>query len=145
MPHASFVATDRTFDIDEHIELMASVHWGEPADYDRTAVAAATRAPHFVGHVRDDLGRMVGYVSAYSDGVFATFVNELVVHPSAQGGGVGAHLLDAVETAYPGVPVFAVGFRESRGFFLHRGYTFPARPLEVYAKLNAAEPRAANG
>jgi len=92
--------------------------------------------------VRDEVGQLVGFVSAFTDAVFATFVNELVVHPGAQGAGVGSQLLDAVEAAYPGVPVFAVGFRDARRFFLRRGYTYPAQPLEIYAKLNAAEASA---
>jgi len=131
------VASDRSFDVDEYLELMAAVRWGENVDASRGDVAAALQAPHFVGHVRDDLGQLIGFVSAFSDGVFATFVNELVVHPCAQGGGVGSQLLEAVEAAYAGVPVFAVGFREARSFFLQRGYTYPAQPLEIYAKLNA--------
>ncbi len=136
MSHPSPVATDRSFDIDEYLELMAAVRWGESAATDVADVAAALEAPHFVGHVRDELGQLVGFVSAFSDGVFATFVNELAVHPGAQGAGLGSQLLNAVEAAYPGVPVFAVGFRDARRFFLSRGYTYPAQPLEIYAKLN---------
>ncbi len=128
------VATDRSFDVDEYLELMTAVRWGDSAAANHADVAAALAALHFVGHVRNELGQLVGFVS---DGVIATFVNELVVHPGAQGAGVGSQLLEAVEAAYPGVPVFAVGFRDARRFFLRRGYTYPAQSLEIYAKLNA--------
>jgi GNAT superfamily N-acetyltransferase len=114
---------------------MAAVHWGEPEEFLAASVTAALQAYHFIGHVRDEAGLLVGYLCAFSDGVFATFVGELVVHPSARGTGVGAALLEAVESAWPGVPVFALGFRDARGFFYRQGYTHPPRPMEVLTKL----------
>lgn len=132
MTRVIHVETDRSFSPEE---LMAAVHWGQPQDYPLSAVAATIESYHFIGHVRDGAGMLVGYVCAFSDGVFATFVGELVVHPAAQGSGVGAALLDAVEAAYPGVAVFALGFRDARGFFAAQGYSAPPRPIEVLTKL----------
>lgn len=131
------VRTDRSFDADEYIELMTAIRWADPGDYDPTDVRAALEAYHFIGHVRDEIGVLVGYVAAFGDGVFNAFVGELAVHPSARGRGVGARLLEAVEAAFPGVPVFILAFRDSRGFFLRNGYTPTAQPVEVLAKLNA--------
>lgn len=136
MTRVIHVETDRSFSPDEYAELMAAVHWGEPTDYPAATVAAALRSYHFIGHVRDEAGLLVGYLCAFSDGAFATFVGELVVHPCARGTGVGAALLEAVESAWPGVPVFAIGFRDARGFYYRQGYSHPPRPIEVLTKLD---------
>lgn len=136
MTRVIHVETDRSFSPGEYAELMAAVHWGDPGEFPAASVTAALQAYHFIGHVRDEAGLLVGYLCAFSDGVFATFVGELVVHPSARGTGVGAALLEAVESAWPGAPVFALGFRDARGFFYRQGYTHPPRPMEVLTKLD---------
>ena len=134
--HVFHVETDRSFTCDEYAQLMASVHWREPEDYPAASVAAALHTYDFVGHVRSESGVLVGYLCAFSDGVFATFVGELVVYPTFQGNGVGAALLNAVEAAFPGVPVFVLSYRDTHGFFAAQGYTPPPRPIEVLTKLS---------
>ncbi len=136
MTRVIHVETDRSFSPDEYAWLMAAVHRDEPSDYPAVAVTTALQSYHFIGHVRDEVGLLVGYLCAFSDGVFATFVGELVVHPCARGRGVGAALLEAVESAWPGVPVYALGFRDTRAFFERQGYTEPPRPLDVLTKLD---------
>ncbi len=136
MTRVIHVETDRSFTAGEYAELMAAVHRGEPADYPAATVTAALQAYHYIAHVRDEAGLLVGCLCAFSDGVYATFVGELVVHPHARGAGAGSALLEAVESAWPGVPVFAIGFRDTCGFFYRRGYTQPPRPLEVLTKLD---------
>lgn len=130
------VETDRSFSPDEYAELMAAVHWGETPRYSGATVRAALQAYHYVAHVRSETGALVGYLCAFSDGVFATFVGELVVHPCARGGGIGAALLESIESVWPGVPVYALGFRDSRAFFKRQGYSEPPRPLDVLTKLD---------
>lgn len=136
MTRETHVETDRSFSPGEYAELMAAVHQGEPSDYPTVTITAALESYHFIAHVRDEAGLLVGYLCAFSDGVFATFVGELVVHPCARRKGVGAALLEAVESAWPGVPVFAIGFRDARGFFIRHGYSEPPRPLDVLTKLD---------
>lgn len=136
MARVIHVETDRSFSLGEYADLMAAVHWGDASVYSAATVAAALQSYHFVAHVRDKAGLLVGYLCAFSDGAFATFVAELVVHPHARGTGVGAALLGAVESAWPGVPVFAIGFRDARGFFYRQGYSHPPRPMEVLTKLD---------
>lgn len=136
------VETDRSFTPTEYAELMAAVHGCDPAAYPESSVTTALSAYHFVGHIRDAAGMLVGHACAYSDGVFATLVGEIVVHPRAQGGRLGAALLDAVEATWPGVPVFALGFADSLGFYAACGYTRPPRPVEVLTKLDTWPPRA---
>lgn len=131
------VETDRSIDPSEYVELLEATGWGDAYAYDPAAVEAAIASYHFVGHVRDGLGTLVGYVCAFSDGAFATFIGELLVHPSAQRRGVGGQLLEAVEARFEGVPVFVIGTHDARRFFLRQGYTPPSTPLEILAKLNA--------
>ena len=139
------VRTDRSFSAEEYIDLMTAAQWGDAADYDPATVEAAREAYHFVGHVRNEDGVLVGCCCAFSDSAFATFVVQLVVHPFVQGRGIGASLLEAVERAYPGIPVFALGFREARGFFLRKGFTIPSKAIEVFARLNARPAMAETG
>lgn len=128
--------TDRSFTPEEYAELMAAVHRDETSRYSGATVRAALQAYHFVAHVRSETGVLVGYLCAFSDGVFATFVGELVVHPCARGGGIGAALLESIESVWPGVPVYALGFRDTRTFFERQGYSEPPRPLDVLTKLD---------
>ena len=136
MSTATRIFTDRSLEPGEYIELVVAVH-GHVIAEDTASVQAALDAYHLVAHARDELGVLVGTVCAFSGGVFATFVGELVVHPGAPRRGVGGRLLDTVERAWPGVPVFALGFRDARRFFLGQGYTLPAPPMEIFARLNA--------
>lgn len=122
----------------EFIELMTAVGWGSAADYQPSDIPGSLAAYPFICHARDASGRLVGYVSAFSDGAFSTFIGELVVHPDARGMGVGGELLRRVELRYPGVPIYAMAFDDAREFFLKRGYRIPKRPMSVVSKRNAS-------
>ena len=120
----------------EFAELMAAVGWGSAMDYDATKVSRSIDSYPFVAHARASDGALVGYVSAFSDGAFSTFVGEIVVHPQFQGQGVGSLLLAAVEAQYRGVPVYAKPFRDQKDFFLRNGYREASRPMTVVFKTN---------
>ncbi|GEM_PF-869539 len=130
------VETDRSFSPEAYAELMAAVHRDETSRYPGATLRAALQAYHFVAHVRSEAGVLVGYLCAFSDGVFATFVGELVVQTRARGGGIGAALLESIESVWPGVPVYALGFRDTRAFFERQGYCEPPCPLDVLTKLD---------
>lgn len=117
---------------------MAVVGWGTLADYDATSVLRSVNSYPFVAHVRTEDGTLVGYVSAFSDGAFSTFVGEVLVHPDFQGRGVGSMLLEAVESRYRGVPVYAKPFQDQERFFLHNGYRQASRPMSLVFKKNRA-------
>jgi len=122
----------------EFIDLMVSVGWGSKEDYNASDVLRSFEAYPFICHARDNNGRLVGYLSAFSDGAFSTFIGEIVVHPDAQDAGIGAELLSRVEQCYSGVPIYATPFDDTREFFLKRGYRVPKRVTSVVSKRNAA-------
>ncbi len=120
----------------EFAALMGAVSWGAAADYDPAVIKRSLAAYPFVAHVRDGSGQLVGYISAFSDGAFSTFIGELVVRPQAQGRGIGTALLELVEQRYTGIPLFIHSFVDVQEFFLQRGYRVPARPIAALSKRN---------
>ena len=119
----------------EFANLMASVGWGAEADYDKLLVERSLRAYPFIAYARDEGGRLVGYVSAFSEGAFSTFIGELVVRPEAQRLGLGTELLKRVESRFPGIPLYAHPFADTEEFFIFRGYQSPERPIQTLFKI----------
>lgn len=130
------IIEDKNITPAEFAELMGSVGWGAATDYDPAAIERSLAAYPFVAHVRDGSGRLVGYISAFSDGAFSTFIGELVVRPEAQGRGIGTALLELVEQRYTGIPLFVHTFVDVQEFFLQRGYRAPAHPMRALSKRN---------
>lgn len=120
----------------EYAELMASVGWGVRQDYDQDKIKKSIESYPFVAHIRNHEGQLVGYVSAFSDGAFSTFISELVVHPHHQGIGLGSKLLNAVEKRFEGVPIYAIVLASEKEFFIRQGYARPKRELIVVTKRN---------
>ena len=137
MTHVHIHCT-KNISVPEYVSLMAAVGWGAITDYDATSVSRSIDSYPFVAHARTTDGALVGYVSAFSDGAFSTFIGEVLVHPQFQGRGVGSLLLEAVEARYRGVPVYAKPFREQERFFLRNGYRAASRPMAVLFKRNEA-------
>ncbi|MHB1532837.1 GNAT family N-acetyltransferase [Acidithiobacillus sp.] len=128
------VHCDKRISPSEFASLMASVGWGAEGDYDPGLVRQSIRTYPFVAHARTEDDALVGYVSAFSDGVFSTFIGELVVHPKFQRQGVGTQLLQAVESNNAGVSIYAKPFTDQQGFFLRNGYCLPKRAMSVVSK-----------
>ena len=82
------VHCDKRISPAEFASLMASVGWGAEGDYDPELVRQSIEHYPFVAHARTEDDALVDYVSAFSDGVFSTFIGELVVHPEFQRQGV---------------------------------------------------------
>lgn len=118
---------------------MAAVGWG--SDYPEELVRRSLSAYPLVAHARTPSGMLVGYVSAFSDRAFSTMLGELVVHPVAQGQGIGRELLAVVETEFAGVPVYVKPLGIAKEFFLACGYRAPSVEMQVLFKRNGAEGR----
>lgn len=128
---------DKSISASELASLMGSVGWGEELAYDNNVVERSLAEYPFVAYARDQKGLLVGYVSAFSDGAFSTFIGELVVRPEAQRLGLGTELLRRVEQRYPGVPIYAHSFADLEEFFVLRGYKVAQRPMRVLFKIPA--------
>jgi GNAT superfamily N-acetyltransferase len=131
------VFTDKNIEPTEFANLMASVGWGTESAYDNQAIERSLSAYPFIAHCRDSAGLLIGYVSAFSDGAFSTFVGELVVRPEFQHNGIGTELLRLVVERYSGIPVYATPFEDGQEFFLERGFRVPKRAMSVVSKRNA--------
>jgi len=78
---------------------MDAVGWGSIEEYDLREIENSIESYTFVAHIRDEMGLLVGYVSAFSDKAFSIFIGELVVRPEFQGKEIGRQLLETVETS----------------------------------------------
>lgn len=117
---------------------MASVGWGKETNYDLAEIERSLSAYPIIAYCRDSDGVLVGYLSAFTDGAFSTFVGELVVRPSHQHRGIGSSLLAHVAEKCHGVPIYATPFQETEAFFIERGFRMPKRLMSVVSMRNAA-------
>ena len=101
------VISDKNVAPKEVANLMASVGWGKETNYDAAEIERSLSAYPIIAYCRDSEGVLVGYVSAFTDGAFSTFVGELVVRPSHQHRGIGSSLLAHVVEKCRGVPIYA--------------------------------------
>ncbi|HEX5338517.1 MAG TPA: GNAT family N-acetyltransferase [Gallionella sp.] len=122
----------------ELANLLAAVGWGDETDYQPEILLRSMAAYPLVAHCRDASGLLVGYVTAFTDGAFSTFIGELVVRPQFQRRGIGSALLELVVEKCRGVPIYGTPFEDTRDFFLARGFQAPQRAMSVVSMRNAA-------
>ncbi|MDC7789379.1 GNAT family N-acetyltransferase [Rhodoplanes sp. TEM] len=79
-------------DPNEIAALYEAVGWGRREDYAPDDLTTAVRRTTFVFAALDG-ERLVGLLRALSDGVYVTWVAEVVVHPAHQCRGVGTALM----------------------------------------------------
>jgi GNAT superfamily N-acetyltransferase len=132
---------DKNLRPEEYSSLLASAGWG--SDYDLVHVARSIAAYPFVAYARDESGKLVGYISAFSDGVFSTMLGELIVAPQAQGNGIGRSLLEAAEERYRDIPIYVKPLGEAKKFFLACGYRLPKVEMQVLFKSNKVSANSA--
>jgi len=117
----------REFGREELEELFLSAGWDSGKHPDR--LLEAMKGAHAVFSARDD-GRLVGVVSAISDGAMVAYIPYMLVRPGWQGKGVGRALLEKARAHYADLPRLALisydaatGFYEKCGFVRGEGKT----------------------
>lgn len=130
--------TDKEIEPYELANLMASVGWGDETHYQPEILLRSIAAYPLVAHCRDAKGLLVGYVSAFTDGAFSTFIGELIVRPRFQRRGIGSALLALVVKKCRGVPIYGTPFEDTRDFFLERGFRISKRAMFVVSMRNGA-------
>jgi GNAT superfamily N-acetyltransferase len=105
---------------DSVLELYRANHWSRSEKPD--ALMAALAASHSLFTAWDG-ARLIGLGNAISDGHLVVYYPHLLVHPDAQGRGVGSALLRAMTAHYAGFHQHvimadgdAIGFYEKLGF-----------------------------
>jgi len=112
--------------------LRGSVNWTHHASC--VDIECSIDAYPFTAQARNSAGELIGYVSAFSDGVFITMIGELLVHPDYQRRGIGAALLKRVALRYPGVSIQAHCPSDGLSFFVSQGYASPEQGVRVVSK-----------
>lgn len=136
--HGFEIHADKNIEPAELANLMASVGWGDEADYQPEVLLRSMAAYPLVAYCRDASGLLVGYVTAFTDGAFSTFIGELVVRPQFQRQGIGSALLEVIVEKCRGIPIYGTPFEDTRDFFLARGFQEPKRAMSVVSMRNAA-------
>lgn len=131
------IHADKEIEPHELANLFSSVGWGSEIDYQPETLLRSITAYPLIGYCRNADGLLVGYVSAFTDGAFTTFVSELAVRPDYQGRGIGSALIGLVVEKCHGVPVYGISFEDKRDFFVKRGFKAPARPMSVLSIRNS--------
>jgi|SRR6478672_10140635 len=90
----------------EAVSLYDAVGW-TAYTRDPEALVEAIAQSHLVVTARGD-GRLVGLARTISDGVTICYLQDLLVHPDHQRGGIGRALLDRVLREYAGVRQFVL-------------------------------------
>ena len=137
---------DRVPTPEEHRRLAEAVGWTHAFDWD---AMPASLAASVCGVVVERDGETVAMGRVVGDGAFYFYVQDVVVLPELQGGGLGAEILrrlvaqvDAVAPPKAFIGLFAAGestaFYERHGFAVHAGMTgmfrvVPARAPSVSA------------
>ena len=132
MDHPFDILTDRQVNPSELEALAIAAGVRATSFHDHWAVRRSAAAYPFIAYARDPEGRLAGYITAFSDGAFSTFVGDLIVRPDARLKDLGLDLLHLVEETYPGVPVLLRPFDNAHQvFFEYTGIILRAPAVEV--------------
>ncbi len=101
---------------EELIALYEVSGWGKTSQYQPEMVKMAIANADLVlqARVRE---RLVGYLSAFSDGGSSTHLDVLLVHPAFRGCGIGSALMRTFLNHLAPTPLWVLGFEENTGFF----------------------------
>ncbi len=130
------IHTDKNINRTELASLLGSVGFGSASDYDEESLSRSISGSAFAAYALDSTGKLVGYLSALSDGVFTAFVDMVIVHPSFQKEGIGKALVETVEKHFAGIPIYVMPFDDQKVFFEKQGYRIPGRPMQALSKRN---------
>ncbi|MBG6081141.1 GNAT superfamily N-acetyltransferase [Rubrivivax gelatinosus] len=122
-------------DPEELAGLFNAVGWGQN---DPSIVGQSIDAYPFTACARTEGGKLIGYLSAFSDGVMSTLLGELVVHPEWRRQGVARSLLTALERRYPSAPIYIKALGDSRHFYEAIGFKVPKAEFTVMFKRPSA-------
>lgn len=128
-PQVTIALADVERQFDAILGLYHAHRWIHATDPARLRVAIANSALSLVACADD--GTIVGYARAMSDGAFAVYIADILVHPDWQRMGIGGRLLEGILERYP-MDTFhhqvLISERGAEGFYRHHGLT----PITAY-------------
>jgi GNAT superfamily N-acetyltransferase len=93
------IMAEQTLARDEAYELYTAVGWyGYTKDVDKLLRSLA--GSHVLLTARGDDGRLLGLARTISDGETVCYLQDLLVHPRAQRGGIGRALVEELKRRY---------------------------------------------
>jgi GNAT superfamily N-acetyltransferase len=101
------IAAEKTLTREEAVELYDSVGWtGYTKDPGK--LVRSLSGSHLLLTAREGNGRLAGLARTISDGETVCYVQDLLVRPDAQRGGVGRLLMDDLQRRYEGCRFFVL-------------------------------------
>ena len=141
-PMGSFtISTNRTATDAEVLALYGSVGWVAYTN-DPDLLFQALRCSAFVVAARNQDGMLIGLARTVSDDATICYLQDILVHPEAQGTGVGRALFDEVKQRYGHVRQMVLitddepqqrAFYEAMG--LREGSDFDSGPVRLFARF----------
>ncbi|MGC3984127.1 MAG: GNAT family N-acetyltransferase [Pseudorhodoferax sp.] len=122
---------------EELAALLDAAGWGT---HDAKTLSRSIAAYTATACARDANGTLVGYASVFSDGVLTTMLGELIVHPRSQRQGIGRALMLAVESKFPGAPIYVKALGSSRDFYASLGFRVASVVVTSMFKRPPFEP-----
>ncbi len=128
-PHIAIRAAEVDAQFTAILGLYHAHRWVHATDPGRLRVAIDNSALSLVACTTDET--VVGYARAMSDGAFAVYIADILVHPDWQRQGIGGQLLEGILERYP-MQTFhhqvLISERGAEGFYRHHGLT----PITAY-------------
>lgn len=97
---------DKNINYSEYTDLMIAVNWGSKDDYKYELFKQTINNYPFIAYARDLSGKLIAYLSAFSDKAFSTFIGEIVVMPQYQKIGIAKDLLEFLIQNYSDAPIY---------------------------------------
>ena len=123
------IHTDRNIQSEEFDALMSATGWGNDGYFTIERVAKHLSTVSRVAYIRDDSGRLCGYMSAIDNGYGVNHIDTIAIHPDVSQEDVGRMLVNEIANQCGGWPLYAMPFIDQQDAFLAEGFRIPGRPM----------------
>lgn len=128
--------SDRNIQADEFDALMSSTGWGNDGFFNEDVLAQHFSRVTHAAYVRDESGKLVGYISSIYNGFASNFIDTMAIQPDVAQDEVGRLLLEEITRQTHGFPLYAMPFADQQEMFYKQGFRIPGRPMISLSKKN---------
>jgi GNAT superfamily N-acetyltransferase len=129
----SVIENPSVIDVEGIIVIYSSVGWGTTDQYSRKDVLLSFSNSTYVAMAFNQDLRTIGWVRVLSDGVYYTWIADILVHPEYQGRGIGTLLMEKVLMRYGHTPIYLEALTGQEEFFKRYGVV-PRQRLTACSK-----------